>query len=166
MVSEARSRALARFYNILVAWYSSWLIALTIIDLRNPLAGGHGVVLVILSIFVFGLSLIIPGLAFDERAVRHRECYLRLQRLRGTDLPDAEKTEKYHDILEGYPNHQDIDWDVMMVTSKWRGQSLENNAGPIIATRWQFWKVVLYRVGIYILAAVLMTLPLAVLKTF
>jgi hypothetical protein len=141
MLSEAKCKFRSRFANILVAWYSLWLIALSIIDLKSAEGQGHALFLVIISVFVFALSLIVPALGLDEKAVRHRECYLRLQRLKAEDIDNQTKVQKYYDILEGYPNHPDADWDEMLVKSAMRGQTLQNTAGDIVVYRIQYLKV-------------------------
>ena len=138
MVAEARCRFRARFSDILVAWYSLWLIALSIIDLKASDGSSHAVLLVIVSIFVFALSLIVPALGFGEAAVKHRECYLRLQRLNLETLADEVRDQRYFDVLEGYPNHSDADWDTMLVQAAKRGQILHNRTGPIVVTKAQY----------------------------
>lgn len=125
MISEARCRRLGQYGNLLVAWYSLWLIGLTIYDLFDESDQQLGVALVILSVFVFALSLIMPSMGFEERASRFRECYLRLQRLLSEDISAKEKTQRYHDILEGYANHTTLDWDIMLVQAFLRKQDIK-----------------------------------------
>lgn len=157
MVAEARCRFRARFSDMLVAWYSLWLIALSIIDLKAPEGNSHAVLLVIVSIFVFTLSLLVPAIGFGEAAVKHRECYLRLQRLNLANVTDEVRDQRYFDILEGYPNHSDADWDAMLVQAAKRGQTLHNRTGPIIVTKAQYRYAALRRFvsGICYLALIL-----------
>jgi hypothetical protein len=161
MLAEARCKFRARFWNVMVAWYSLWLIALSVIDLKSPEGKGHALAIVVLSIFVFSLSLIIPSIGLDEKAVRHRECYLRLQRLRAEKLSETAKLQRYFDILEGYPNHSDIEWDATVVRANMRGQSLVNNSGPIVATKTQYAKV--YGESLFVAATYIVITALPVL---
>jgi hypothetical protein len=61
----------------------------------------------VLSVLVFTLSLLLSGFQLSETASKYRSCYLELQRL--IDNPPEDLADRYHDILEKYPNHSDID---------------------------------------------------------
>jgi hypothetical protein len=165
MVAESRAKLASRALNILLAWYSFWVIAFAVLDLRQAGSNSHGLVIVILSIFVFGLSLIVPWLGLDEKASRHRECYLRLQKLRSLNIADDEKNARYHEILHSYPNHTDRDWDSMMVKAANRGQDLENNAKTITATKTQYWTTYTKSSFEFIAYLVFFTLPLYIMPT-
>lgn len=71
----------------------------------------------LLSVFVLSTSIVVFGFRFGETAVKHRECYLRLQSLLD-QTPEKEKLiRSYHAILLGYPNHLPIDYERVLIDS-------------------------------------------------
>lgn len=159
MLAESRCRRIALILNLSVAWYTLWIIVLSIYDLKATSDNENTVGLVVLSVIVFALSLVVPGLALEEKASRHRECYLRLQRLEADSLQADTKLQRYFDILEGYPNHSDLDWDLMLVSAAMRKEQLTNSRGLVQASCWQWMKAIFYYALSYLAVVAAFSIP-------
>ena len=132
ITSEARIRLTATLLNILVSWYSFCLIVISLIDVTENYHIAYANILIIsLSVGIFGLSLFIYGEKYFERASQFRECYLKLQKLYNSDLDQGKMMSGYADILAQYENQSDNDYDYMVFDAWWRRQSLRNATGPI-----------------------------------
>lgn len=135
MVSEDRLRSDGRFFNLLISWYSFFLISVSILELVGLISGQvFGIFSVVFSIAIFGISIHINGERYAEQAESFHSCYLRLKEIFNLSTDDIEKMKLYNEALEQYPNHRDIDYDVMVVTAFSKGQKLRNAEGPINLT--------------------------------
>lgn len=70
---------------------------------------------IVLSILVLVFSVIVFGFRFGQSATLHRECYLRLDKLRDKNLSAEELQQEYHEILSAYPNHSSLDYEKLIL---------------------------------------------------
>lgn len=70
---------------------------------------------IVLSVLVLVFSIIIFGFRFGQGATLHRECYLRLDRLRDRQSSAKELQQEYHEILSAYPNHSSLDYEKLIL---------------------------------------------------
>ncbi|WP_162150960.1 SLATT domain-containing protein [Ahrensia sp. 13_GOM-1096m] len=107
MQSEKRLRTYEMLSHVGIALLSVLLIGFTIYSgPNNPNINAH---LITLSVFITVLSVLIFGFKFGEQATLHRECYLKLDELRDSELKYDEMKKSYHKILASYPNHASCD---------------------------------------------------------
>ena len=135
--AERRLKGYGILAHLAITWYSFLLIVLGILQSRIDAASGAdaGPLAIILSVLVFGLSLLFYGFRFEERAGQFRECYLKLQRLWQDEGAALEKLEAYSGILDHYPNHEQRDFDKVIFEGWQRGNQIYNSTGPIQVTR-------------------------------
>jgi hypothetical protein len=133
MNSERRLRGYGLVAHLAISWYSFLLIVLGVFQaqITRATAIDVGPYAIVLSVLVFGLSLIFYGFRFDERAAEYRDCYLTLQKLYRSALTPDKKMEEYSSILERYPNHSETDYEQVVFESWRRKISIENAQGPI-----------------------------------
>jgi len=135
MVAEARARSLNSFLNILTAWYSFCLIAVSVANLSGILR--HGTIefsATLMSIALFGVSLFLLGGRLEQRAEEYRKCYLALKAIYHSSNTEDEKMLEYEQEIAKYPNHAPIDYDLMIFETHSRGQKLWNEEGEIKQT--------------------------------
>lgn len=132
--AEVRFRRYAFVAHIALAWYSLFLICLTIFG-ENVGLEAHVLskLSIVLSVALLVGSVVLYGFGFEKTGAQHRECYLKLQRLLADDFePNSlEMKRKYSEILDTYPNHSSFDFQEMVFDRTVLGrQSLvgENNA--------------------------------------
>ncbi|WP_018689177.1 SLATT domain-containing protein [Ahrensia kielensis] len=109
MQSEKRLRSYDRLAHISVALVSVLLIGLTLYNdtfSDNLHRDEH---LITLSVLITVLSLVLLNFKFGEKAVLHRECYLKLQAIADSNIETPLLVSKYHEILASYPNHASSD---------------------------------------------------------
>ncbi|MEO0451234.1 MAG: SLATT domain-containing protein [Pseudomonadota bacterium] len=78
-------------------------------DFCSPAAASKAITSV--SVLLLAISIFLFGQRFGERAVMHRECYLRLDRLRDQSESAEELAREYANVLHAYPNHTSADFD-------------------------------------------------------
>ncbi|MBY3755755.1 SLATT domain-containing protein [Azospirillum formosense] len=111
MISERRYLSYDLAAHIMINTVSVVLLLTSIYpDEIGAVVPGLSKINVASSLLLFAATLIIYGFKFGERAARHRECYLKLQRLIEDDMPASEMASKYSAALECYPNHADRDY--------------------------------------------------------
>jgi hypothetical protein len=153
MRAESRYRSYDLAAHLLTTYYSLSIIFAAVFsdDLRQLIPQADKIVIA-LSILVFSLSLVLLGFRFSETASKHRECYLRLQRLHN-DAEPMDLPQRYHDILEHYPNHAERDYNDMVVQAvTFSGKSIKvagsaeeikpsNSAVAAYVGRWLAWRL-------------------------
>jgi hypothetical protein len=104
----------------------------------------------VIATFVFAFSIISFGFKFGETAASFRECYLRLQKLYESSEGEAKLSAEYHEILGGYGNHAERDYESFVLSrtlfdnkSIWdrRGNAIDWN--PWMLAKW------ILRTGLY-----------------
>lgn len=159
--SERRLRGYAVLSHLLLTWYAFWSIVFSVYqdNIGEKIGSVEASKLgVILSVLTFGLSLVISGFKFEERASVYRECYLKLQALYRAKADDN-KMVMYHQILEHYPNHTNSDNDKVKFDG-WLGkQPVSNSRGPIPVTKVLIVTQVARLVGKWVLVLVLFAAP-------
>lgn len=159
--SERRLRAYALISHLLLTWYAFWSIVFSVY--QSKIGGAIGDVAasnlgIILSVLTFGLSLVISGFKFEERASTYRECYLKLQSLyRNKDAENRLST--YHDLLDHYPNHSTSDNDRVIFDGWLRNQRVSNSNGLIPVTVLLVATQIARRLAAWIITAVLFLAP-------
>jgi hypothetical protein len=140
--AEQRFRFYAVTGHLLITWYSFLLIILSVFEDKVNGYLHHDIVdtiAIILSILLFGASLIFYGFKFEEKAASFRECYLALQKITQGQASPATKMREYHKILAHYPNHHDRDHN-RFVFERWQaGKTLRDAEGDIPVT----WSLIL-----------------------
>jgi hypothetical protein len=136
MNSERRLSRFAVLAHLAITWYSFLLIVMSVFQLQIERAAGTDIAsfAIVLSVLLFGLSLIFYGFRFEEKASQFRECYLSLQKLYQSDGSSAEKLREYHRTLDRYPNHSERDYDRLVFDSWRRGTEIYNTDGRIEPT--------------------------------
>lgn len=115
MRAEVRYRRYHLAAHFFISYYSLLVIIASIFASElTELASVTDKIVIALSVVVFSLSLVIYGFRFSETADKHRECYLRLQRILD-DSTIADLADQYHSILQHYPNHHSHDYDDLLV---------------------------------------------------
>lgn len=135
--SERRLRSYAVLSHLLLTWYAFWTIVFSVYqdNVGSKIGPVEASKLgIILSVLTFGLSLVISGFKFEERASVYRGCYLKLQALYRSNAQE-DKLSIYHQILEHYPNHSNGDNDRVIFDGWLRAQPVSNSKGQIPVTR-------------------------------
>ncbi|HJP67697.1 MAG TPA: SLATT domain-containing protein [Sphingomicrobium sp.] len=137
MNAERRLHRYGVVAHLAISWYSFLLIVFGIFQSKINIATGTDVspLAIVLSVLVFGLSLIFYGFRFEERAAKYRDCYLTLQRLYRSGAAVSKKMREYTTLLERYPNHSETDFEQVVFESWRRATSIENAEGPIFVTK-------------------------------
>lgn len=162
MTSESKLRNRARFTSALSSLYAFYLIVYSILDsFKLVVFQNFGVISIIFSSALFGLSLYWQGQRDFERADAYKQCYLKLQKLEADNLTDEEKTIHYFDILSIYENQTDDDYDEMTVDALLRGQKIYNSRNDITPNNWTIFKVFTGKICRYSFAAILIIWPLS-----
>lgn len=135
MLTEARLLKSARFQNGLMAWYSFWLITISLLQLAGYYDSTNAsLVFVSASIGLFGLSLYITGQKHAERAEQFKSCYLQLKALYESNASEHTKLKRYAEILGVFENQTEDDFDEMVFDATSRGQKLYDSQGTVTLT--------------------------------
>ena len=115
MLAEKRYRRYEYISHLLLSWLALGVIAWAVVRTSQPSDVLLDTYSAILSAFVFAISIIVFGFRFGETAALHRECYLRLQKLHDSESEPAKLTREYHEILGAYGNHNDTDFEALII---------------------------------------------------
>ncbi|NTH46753.1 SLATT domain-containing protein [Agrobacterium rhizogenes] len=116
------------------------------------------------SVVVLVASLVSGGFRFETSATVYRECYLKLQRLQGEDLPPEKKEEKYNEILWDYPNHSNNEYyDFIINHACLEGKKLTNGTHELKPTAYMWFSYLFRRAFYYGTIVVLFTAPVVFL---
>lgn len=160
MTTEARLRRTSRLSNILLAWYSVVLIALSLADLTGQYQiYRFSLISSAISVGTLALSLFLYGEKYNERADQFRDCYLKLQRIYQSSDTTDDKMKNYYDVLDFYENQTSDDYDEMVFDAVIRGQKLENSRGPIEISKVTFALIALKKLLRLSLTLALFALP-------
>ena len=163
--AEKRLQNYAFWSHLLMTYYAIFLIAAQFLISPDQTPDLLTKLNIFLSIVVLIFSLLIYGFRFEERAAKHRDCYLRLQRLLDAGYTPKKTLDLYHEVIDGYPNHIDQDYNNFLVeTILLYGQDVVSRGNKLKAGG--------YRVLIYVITrmrnmGILLTLfasPAVVLK--
>ncbi|MEO0666714.1 MAG: SLATT domain-containing protein [Pseudomonadota bacterium] len=115
MHAEKRFRKYDRVAHLMLSWLSLSVIAWAVVRGSITSTAHLDIYTAILSVFVFAFSVGIFGFRFGETAALHRECYLRLQKLYDSEFEGNELKRQYYEILGGYGNHSDWDYESLIL---------------------------------------------------
>lgn len=115
MVAEKRFRTYDNVSSFLLSWLSLSVLAWAVVHANTTPNVFLDTYTALVSVFVFAFSIITFGFRFGETAVLYRECYLRLQKLHDCGDGEAEVISQYHEILGGYANHSDADFETLVI---------------------------------------------------
>ena len=169
MFSERRLRLYAMISHILLTYYSFLLIVFSIFESTLEFEISFlSEISVSLAVAVFAVSLIVWGFRFEEQASNFRHCYLRLQELYSTYSDSESDTKTYFEIIEGYPNHSDRDFeDFVIDRTFFRKEEIRNSAGRLDYSKWMiFRKVVRSSLFWASILALIAAPPLTILATY
>lgn len=163
MHAEQRLRRYDRVSHILLSWLSLCVIASAVVRGSIPSTATLDIFTAVVSVFVFAFSVVVFGFRFGETAVLHRECYLRLQKLHDGDCTDqTELNRQYHEVLGGYENHSDWDYESLVLARTCFGDRKiwGRNGEEISWTMWMLIKHSLLTLAFWIFAAMIFGLGL------
>ena len=115
MVAEKRYRTYDNVSSFLLSWLSLSVLAWAVVHTSAAPNAFLDTYTALVSVFVFAFSIITFGFRFGETAVLHRECYLRLQKLHDCGDTEQDVISQYHEILAGYANQGDNDFDALVI---------------------------------------------------
>ena len=102
--------------QVLIAYYSLFIITITIIDMKNNDLNFE-VLTLILSILILVMSVFVFAMNYKERSLRFQNSYIKIDKISrevnrkekdGQDISQLEK--EYDDILECSENHSSCDY--------------------------------------------------------
>lgn len=135
MESEARMRKNATISNVLVSYYTFFVLGFSIwaliLDANSTSSTYVNVGAVIASVGLFGISLLISTFNYVEKAAQYKHSYISLDELEHrinhfsrclSNIPDKDKLndlyaheKEYNNIIARTENHQDIDYIKMLI---------------------------------------------------
>lgn len=167
MNAEKRYKRYDLASHLILSYYALFMVFISIfanyVDIFFPIFSIN----IALSATIFGTSLIVHGFRYGEVAQLHRECYLRLQRLISTENDENKILSQYHEIIAGYPNHSESDYEALIVgRSKVKGEELENSQGIIKCTNLMIARVLARFILFYIFILLMIIFPITFLLFF
>jgi hypothetical protein len=160
MKSEARVRDEANYFNILIVWYSTILTILTVYQLVAAQDDVRDLVSAALSIGLLSASIFVPSMRKEYEADKFRECYLKLQQLLDQNLSEQKLKERYHDILQQYPNHKVVDHIAMLIGQAKSGDPVKIRDVKVPVTFSMKWTYFLYHACRFVMAFTFICAPL------
>lgn len=161
MVAESRLKSADMVSQILMAWYSVCIIALSLLDLTQAYhIRDVSVMTAILSIAVLATSIFLPAQNFAIRAARFRECYLLLQQIYWSATTPEEKTEAYASTLPLFENHLQRDYEWVLFQSCLFGKPLADPKGAVVVSKLVIAKCVVRAVRRSVVILTLFIFPL------
>ena len=115
MAAESRYNNYSLITHVMLSVLSTIIVVASVLSLKWPEIDYLAEYSVVTSIFVLVFSLIVFGFKFGEKATLHRECYLRLDRIRDENSASKDLLQAYHSVLGGYPNHSNVDYTSLVV---------------------------------------------------
>jgi hypothetical protein len=111
MISERKALRNQTCSYLAVTYYSLFVIIISLFsDYYRLFYGNFEEINISASVVVLAASLVAGGFRFETRAAAFRECYLRLQKLHGEEIPESDKEKSYMELLSAYPNHPTRDY--------------------------------------------------------
>jgi hypothetical protein len=116
--TEQRLIKMNTISNILVVWYSSILVCLTIWNLQFP-NNKLNIYLVFGSIAVLIASIVLTSQKYSERSIAMRNCYIKLDELyskvknaegKSDNISIRDFESEYSGIIQNIENHSDYDY--------------------------------------------------------
>lgn len=133
IAAENRMKRTALWSQIIVAWYSVWITAVSLADLSNDyVVRDGGVVTAFLSIAILAASIFLYGQRFEIRAIGFRECYLKLRELYDASESEDAVLKRYNDMLLAYENHAQCDYDKVFFDAWVSDKPLYDPSGSIV----------------------------------
>lgn len=124
MQAEKRYAMYDNVSHIILCVFSIILIGIAVFSKRFPENVPVDAYTIWFSVWVIVFSVAVFGFGFGKKAVLHRECYIRLQKLHDSRSKAQVIESEYHDIISSYPNHSDSDFDRLILN-----RTLFNSAG-------------------------------------
>lgn len=163
MVAESRLKSTDAISQILVAWYSVCIIALSLLDLsQNYHVKDVSVMTAILSVGVLATSIFLPGRNFGIRAAGFRDCYLKLQKIYWSAETPEEKADTYAKTLPLFENHLQRDYEWVLFHSWVFGTPLADAEGEVVASNLIIAKCVARAILRLLIMFLLFASPLAI----
>ncbi|RCS23511.1 SLATT domain-containing protein [Phyllobacterium salinisoli] len=136
MISERKALNNNFWSLVILTYYSLITVVISVFsDFYQSYYSHFNDMVIAASIIVLVASLVVGGFRFEKTAALFRECYLSLEKLQSSDLPDKDKAEKYGDILSLYPNHSDDDYyDFVVYHTCFERKDIWNGSGKISCT--------------------------------
>jgi tetratricopeptide (TPR) repeat protein len=161
MVAEAKLRLLSKAANLLIVWFSFWLIALSILQLTKTVYIAYYEALsASASIAIFAASIFLATGILEKRADEFRKCYLELQKIWNCEVSEKEKLRRYDEALPKYQNHSQNDYQDMIFECWKKNDRLFDTSGPIIYSNKILCFVVIRKFVFWSFAATLLFLPI------
>ena len=117
--AERRLLNLDYYSQLLLLWYSSFLVCYSIYSLVKPPSNDNeSVIMVALSVLILALTLFINNMNYKGRAMLIKQCYEKLSIIYTSSLNSTELTEidkEYQSILAASENHLERDFIKAMV---------------------------------------------------
>lgn len=161
MIAERKAMRNQKVSYIAVTYYSLFTVVLSIFS--NYYTGPYPALAQInltASVVVLVASLVSGGFRFETSATFYRECYLKLQKLHGENLPPELKEEKYNEILWDYPNHSNKEYyDLIINHVYWEGKDLTNGKNELRPTKYMWASYVFRRIFYYGTLTMLFSVP-------
>ncbi|MEB8015679.1 SLATT domain-containing protein [Raoultella ornithinolytica] len=165
MKAERRLLNLDFYSQLLLLWYSSFLVCYSIYSLVKPPANDNeAVIMVALSVLILVLTLFINNMNYKGRAMLIKQCYEKLSVVYTASLSSATNTtldENYQSILALSENHLERDFIKAMV------DEYTNTKDKTLLTKTPSCRhklqVLFYKVGNVIIFLFLLFFPLIIL---
>lgn len=142
MNSEKRNRLYGTAAHVLLHYFATLLVVHSIIHPQADSLEQYEQANTILSIAVLVASLVVHGFKFGEKAQLHRDCYLRLQKLTSEESRKKQLVVGYNEILAGYPNHHDRDYEDLIISRHREGRPIYDSTGKVTpSTRMMRWRL-------------------------
>lgn len=160
MVAESKILLRDKLKNALIGWYSFCLIGLSIGDLTKTITlPNFGVLSLVISIGLFGLSLSSNSARNFERAAQFRRCYLDLDELYNSQKSTSRKMTEFAKIKSQHENHSNADYEDMLFEAFIQRKTLNNASSQIVITKAVIFKVIFRKGLIFFLVFLLFLAP-------
>lgn len=163
ITAENRMKRMALWSQIIVAWYSVWITAVSLADIsdRYTVRDG-GVVTTFLSTAILTASIFLYGQRYEIRGAGFRECYLKLRELYDSNDDVAKVLKVYNDLLPSYENHSRSDYDQILFDAWFSKKPLHDANGEVAISRNVIISYVAKAIGRFVLFFVIMVIPIII----
>ena len=132
IAAENRMKRMAFWSQVTIAWYSVWIILVSLTEISGHYAVHDGdIVTTFFSISILTASIFLYAQRYEIRGAGFRECYLRLRELYDSAGTTGDVLKAYNVLLQSYENHSQSDYDEILFTSWFSGKPLHDTNGEI-----------------------------------
>lgn len=164
MIAESKYRLFSALSNLLVIWYSFWLIVASISEVAGLFNTQYfGVFSAAASIAIFAASIFVSTGTMNKTACEHRACYLELQKIFQDNIAELEKMKKYEDALQRYPNHTLRDYHDLLFLTWYQKGDITNAKGKVPIGIGIIFETLVRKLCFWIMAAVFFFAPITIL---